>query len=211
MPASTGFRGPLRHVHRATTPFGTNPPGGPTSVGATMPYLAGCSLEYVDELPFLPYGNIDDQPRQYGWAWSGNQFPGGYATSQNFSGLTTTLTASMTDSTLLGGGLVSTTSGAATAQQLIKGANNMAVQAGKKIFFEVRFRCATPTSTAYLLGLFDSVPADITGALGSTNGIFFLKPLAGNEFSANVRAAGTSTQVAGAIAATGLVPATAFG
>jgi hypothetical protein len=211
MPGTTAFRGPLKHVHRGTAPFGTNPPGGPTSMGAQMPYLTGCSLEDVDNLVVLPYGNADDTPRQFGWAWAGTNFPGPYTSASSVGGITATLGASLTDAAIVGGGIVSTTGVGAPSQNKLVGATNMQVLAGKRMWFETRLRCATVTSTAFLLGWFDAVPADITGALGATNGIFFLKPYAGNELSANVRAAGTSTQVTAVIAATGQVPATVFG
>jgi hypothetical protein len=210
MPGTTAFRGPLKHVHRATTPFGTNPPGGQSTLGATMPYLNGCSLEDVDNLVTLPYGNLDDQPRQFGWAWAGTNFPGPYATASSVGGLSATLGASLTDAAIAGGGVVSTTGAGAPSQNKIVGATNMQVQAGKRMWFETRLRCATVASSAFLLGWFDAVPADITGALGATNGIFFLKPYAGNDLSANARAAGTSTSVANVIAASGQVAATAF-
>jgi hypothetical protein len=210
MPGPTAFRGPLKHVHRGLALWGTNPPGGPTSVGATVPYLNGCSLEDVDNLTVLPYGNQDDNPRQFGWAWAGTNFPGPYATAQNVGGISATLTAALTDAAVAGGGIVSTTSAAAGAQNKLLGAANMQVQAGKRMWFETRLRCAAGPSTAFLLGWFDAVPADITGALGATNGIFFLKGYAGQDFSANVRKAGTSSSVPNVIAATGLVPATVF-
>jgi hypothetical protein len=201
--AGSGLNGPLKYKARSQFPFGVNSVGGNAAQKAKSAYLDGAPLEYVDDLPVLAYGTPDDNPRTIGYAWNGCSFPFSYATGVVMEGVTPTLTAASTVVATAGGGVNIVTSAGAPALNTYVSGTNFAVTAGKRMWYNIRFSLQTVASEAVIVGFVNSFGgADLTTL--PTDGIFFLKTLAGTDFSAIVRKASTSTTVSsGALVAVG--------
>jgi hypothetical protein len=194
--SGTGLNGPLKY--KAHTNIAT----GASGVGQRAAYLNGCGFAPVETLTVLPYGTDDDKPRVFGYAWNGASFPGPYATSTTLEGIVATLTASSTNAALLGGGVQIVTSAGAPALNTYVSGAFFQVTAGKRMWYNIRFKLQTVASEAVVVGWVNSFGgADLTTL--PTEGIFILKAIAGTDFTAHVRTGGTSTTVTTLLAKVG--------